>query len=247
MTMLSVSVTHRLPGFELDVAWNVREGFTVLMGHSGSGKSLTVSALTGTLRPQQGRIVFRGKVFFDSSAGVLVPPHERAIGYVPQGGALFPHMTVERNVAFALERRTRRRSRARVVRALAAVGLARHAERRPHELSGGERQRVALARALVADPELLVLDEPFSALDLPVRAELGELLREIAEARRIPVVMVTHDLLEACALADTLVVYGGAGVVQVGSPRELLADPATPTIRRLLRSVELPAALLSRN
>jgi len=162
------------------------------------------------------------------------------MGYVPQNAQLFPHMTVGRNVEFALKGVGRAERAGRVDDLLVRMHIAQLADRHPHQLSGGQLQRAALARALAAEPRALLLDEPFSALDLPVRVETRELLREVQRDLGVPVVMVTHDLYEACVLADTLVVYSGAGTVQTGCPRELIEDPATPEIRRLLHAMELP-------
>jgi len=246
MSALSLHLTARLPGFTLETGWAVPGGFTVLFGYSGAGKSLTLSAIAGTLRPDSGRIVLSGRTLFDSVAGVWTPPQQRRIGYVPQNAQLFPHMTVRRNLEFALKNVSRTERADRVAELLDRFRIIDLAEKRPHALSGGQRQRAVLARALAADPAALLLDEPLSALDLPVRVEMRELLREVQRDLGVPMVMVTHDLYEACALADTLVVYSGTGAVQVGRPHELLGDPATPEIRRLLHAVELPESALAR-
>lgn len=247
MSTLSVRVAHRLPGFDLDVAWRSSNGFTVLFGYSGAGKSLTLAAITGVLRPDVGRITLGERVLVDSTAGIFVPAQQRRLGYVPQGSALFPHMTVARNIDYALKGHTPTQRIERVEEMLTALGIVHLRDRLPVDLSGGERQRAALARALAPSPRALLLDEPFSALDLPVRAEMRELLRAVRREYEIPVILVTHDLYEACALAETLVVYSGTGVVQVGSPRELLADPGTPEIRRLLHAVDVPPQVFARN
>ncbi len=246
MSGFAVSLRRRLPGFCLDVNWAVDRGFTVLFGYSGSGKSLTLSMIAGTVPADTGRIAVDGEVLFDSAAGVLVPPQRRGFGYVSQSAELFPHMTVRSNIDYALGKTPRAQRRARTDELLEALRIADLADKRPHQISGGQRQRAALARALAPRPRALLLDEPFSALDLPVRVELRELLRQVHLLEGIPVVMVTHDLLEACALADTLVVYGGNGVVQVGAPAELIGDPGTPAIRRLLHAMEVPERLLAR-
>lgn len=239
----SVRLRKRLKGFELDTGWSTGDGFTVLFGYSGAGKSLTLQALTGALKPDHGRVCFGEETLVDTTAGIFVPPQRRGFGYVSQSVELFPHMTVERNVGFGLGGVDKPERTERVERMLAAFGIEDLAERRPSQLSGGQRQRAALARALAPRPRALLLDEPLSALDLPVRTEMRALLRTVHERLGIPVVMVTHDLYEAFTLADTLVVYGGDGVVQVGSPRELRADPGTPSIRRLLHAMELPETL----
>lgn len=246
MSALEFSVRAHLPGFTLDVGWAVRGGFTVLFGYSGAGKSLSLSAIAGTLRPDSGHIRLGARTLFDSAAGLWVPPQERRIGYVPQSAQLFPHMSVRRNVEYALKGVARSERNDRVAKMLDLLRITPFAEKLPHQLSGGQRQRGALARALVSRPEALLLDEPFSALDLPVRVEMRELLLEVQHDTGVPVVMVTHDLYEACALADTLVVYSGTGDVQVGGPRELIGDPATPEIRRLLHAMDVPDSVFER-
>lgn len=240
MSGLAVGIKMRLPGFTLDTGWAVRDGFTVLFGYSGAGKSLTLGAIAGTLRPDEGRVRLGADTLFDSTAGVWVPPQQRRIGYVSQSAQLFPHMTVRKNIEYALKGSSRAERLSRSAELLERLRIPELAEKRPHQLSGGERQRAALARALAPRPRALLLDEPLSALDLPVRVEMRALLREVQRDLCMPVVMVTHDLYEACALADTLVVYSGTGVVQVGSPRELIGDPATPEIRRLLHAMDVP-------
>jgi molybdate transport system ATP-binding protein len=240
---LAVTLRKRLKGFDLDVGWSVRDGFTVLFGYSGAGKSLTLAMIAGTMRPDAGRVVLGGTTLCDTKAGVWVPPERRRIGYVSQSAQLFPHMTVRGNVEYALKAVSRPQRRERAENLLARLKVADLAEKRPHELSGGQRQRCALARALAVEPCAMLLDEPLSALDLPIRVETRELLRQVQRDTGVPFVMVTHDLIEACSLADTLVVYSGTGVVQVGSPAELIGDPGTPEIRRLLHAMELPQAV----
>jgi ABC-type sulfate/molybdate transport systems ATPase subunit len=201
--------------------------------------------LTGSLRPDAGRITFAGEVLVDTERGIFIPPQQRGFGYVSQSAELFPHLTVERNIAFGLHLLPRTERSTRVDEMIEAFGLTALAKKRPSELSGGQRQRSALARALAPRPRALLLDEPLSALDLPVRVEMRDLLRRVQAEERIPVVMVTHDLYEAATLADSMVVYGGDGVVQTGTLPELLGDPGTPAIRRLLHAMELPEALLA--
>lgn len=247
MSGLSVTLTKRLPGFTLDVGWAVRDGFTVLFGYSGAGKSLTLAMIAGTMRPDSGRVALGGDTLCDVGAGIWVPPQRRRIGYVSQSAQLFPHMTVLGNVEYALRARPRRERRRRAVELLDQLRVGALGDKRPNELSGGQKQRCALARALALEPRALLLDEPLSALDLPLRVEMRDLLREVQRDSGVPFVMVTHDLYEACTLADTLVVYSGTGIVQVGTPRELVGDPATPEIRRLLRAMEVPESVFERH
>lgn len=246
MSEIAVVLKKRLRGFDLDVGWAVPSGFTVLFGYSGSGKSLTLSMLAGTMRPDSGRVRLGDSTLCDSATGTWVPAQERRIGYVAQNAELFPHMSVRGNVEFALKSQPRSCRADRAIALLERLHVADLAEKHPHEISGGQRQRCALARALALEPRALLLDEPFSALDLPIRAELRSLLTQIQREQRIPIVMVTHDLYEAVALADSLVVYAGNGVVQTGSPQDLLGSPGTPEVRRLLHAVELPPGLASR-
>ena len=231
---LDVSIRTTLPGFTLDVAWTAGDGVAVLFGPSGAGKTLTLQCLAGLLRPDQGRIVVDGRVLFDSSAGVDVPPQARRVGYVFQGYALFPHLSVAENVGFGLRERPRAERAARTALVLERLGLADLARRAPHELSGGQRQRVALGRALATDPALLLLDEPLSALDAPLRRALRDELRAILREWRTAAVVVTHDFTEAYRLADRIVVYDAGRVVQSAPRSELLWQPASETVAHIM-------------
>lgn len=236
---VEVRLRKRLPGFTLDVSWEIGAELGVLFGYSGSGKSLTLRAAAGLLRPDEGMIRVDDAVLFDGDGGIDVPPQHRHLGYVAQDCALFPHLTVAENVGYGLGGMPRRQRPERVAEMLHALDLGGLARRRPGQLSGGQRQRVALARALAPRPRALLLDEPFSALDTPIRAELREVLRQVRRDFQVPVVLVTHDLYEAYTLADRMIVYGGTGAVQVGTPCELFNRPATPEIARLLSSERL--------
>ncbi len=155
---LSVRVVRSLPGFTLDIEWSAGDGTVVLFGPSGSGKTLTLHCLAGLVRPDRGRIEVNRRALFDSTAGVDLPPQARRLGYVFQGYALFPHLTVAENVAFGLHGRPRADRAARTGEVLERLGLAGLAPRYPRQLSGGQQQRVALGRALAPDPELVLLD-----------------------------------------------------------------------------------------
>jgi ABC-type sulfate/molybdate transport systems ATPase subunit len=182
---------------------------TALLGPSGAGKSLTLRAIAGLLRPDGGRVAVGGRVLFDAACGIDLPARERRVGYVFQQYGLFPHLTVAENVGYGLYARTRAERRARVGEVLDLVGLAAFAGRRPRELSGGQQQRVALARALAPEPAVLLLDEPLSALDVPLRRRLGDELRALHERTRTPMVLVTHDPDEAARVADAVVHVDG--------------------------------------
>jgi molybdate transport system ATP-binding protein len=231
---LEVTLAKRLPGFRLEVAWTGDEGIVVLFGPSGAGKSLTLQCLAGLARPDAGRVVVDGRVFFDAAAGVDLPPRARRLGYVFQGYALFPHLTVAENVAFGLRGEPRGARRRRAAAALERLGIAEVADRYPHELSGGQRQRVALGRALAPDPAVLLLDEPLSALDAPLRHRLREELGRVIREWGKTVVLVTHDLAEAFQLGERIVVYEQGRVIQAAPKAELLSRPASEAVARLV-------------
>jgi len=225
-------------GFEVNVAVPGRveaefvapAGITVVSGPSGAGKSSLLLSIVGALRPARGRIVAAGKTVFDSSAAVDEPVRSRGVGMVFQHGALFPHMTVLENVAFAAPSGEAAR------RLLEAVGAGEWHGRRPAQLSGGERQRVALARALAAKPRALLLDEPFSALDREARSRLAGLLSGLQRETGVPFLHVTHDLAEALHLGDHLVQVDAGRVVRQGAPAELLAGAGRQGAENLFRA-----------
>jgi molybdate transport system ATP-binding protein len=206
----------------------------VLFGPSGAGKTLTLQCLAGLIRPGAGRIVVDGRVFFDSQTGVNLSAQERRVGYVFQGYALFPHLTVADNVGFGLRDRPRAERARRVTRVVEQLGLGGLERRYPRELSGGQRQRVALGRALAIEPALLLLDEPLSALDAPLRRALRDELREVLSDVGTAAVVVTHDFTEAYRLGDRIVVYDAGRVVQSAPRAELLWQPASESVARIM-------------
>ena len=219
--------------FELRARFDSTRERLVLFGPSGAGKSVTLQAIAGLLRPTRGRIVLGERVLFDSAAGIDLPARERGIGYLFQDHALFPHMSVTRNIAFGLmptlPRRIDPATLARVERVMHALDIAALGPQRPHELSGGQHQRVALARALVREPDVLLLDEPFSALDATLRARVRAELEEVRRRFGVPMVLISHDLEDVRLLADTLVLFEPGRVVRVAH-RE---DPASDELARL--------------
>jgi molybdenum ABC transporter ATP-binding protein len=206
-----------LRAFRLELSLEVASTLA-LVGPSGAGKTTVLRAIAGLLRPQSGRIAVDDNVFFDGERGVDLPPERRCVGLVFQEYALFPHMTVRRNVEYA------RRHAADEY--LERFRIGHLAETRPHELSGGERQRVALARALARDPRVLLLDEPLSALDAHTKTTVRAELHDLLESLEIPVLLVTHDFDDAAALADRVGVVVDGALRQTGSPSDLVARPA---------------------
>jgi len=220
-------------GFALDVAFDVPPGVTVLFGPSGSGKSTTLAAIAGLVRPTSGHVAIGDDVWFDSEAKIHVAVHRRRVAFVFQSLALFPHMTALENVGYGIKRALLDRS-ARAVRALTLLERLRvpHlADRKPGTFSGGEAQRVALARALATSPRLILLDEPFSALDRELRVELIADLRESIRELHLPVLFVTHHREEARALGDRLVLLGNGRVHGIGRVEDL-ASGAVPSTGR---------------
>jgi molybdate transport system ATP-binding protein len=232
--VIEVTLRKTLGSFTLDVEWAAGDEVVTLFGPSGAGKSLTLQCLAGLIRPDAGRVVVNGRVFDDAGAGVHVPPQARHLGYVFQGYALFPHLTVAENVAFGLRERSGPERRRRTDEVLAQLALGDLAGRAPRELSGGEQQRVALGRAIAPDPGVLLLDEPLSALDAPLRRQLRAELRTLIVGLRRTVVLVTHDLAEAYQLGDRLVLYEGGRVVQAGPKADVLGRPDSERVARLI-------------
>ena len=231
---LQVRLRKHLSNFQLDVEWQAGDGVAVLFGPSGAGKTVTLQCLAGLMRPDAGRVVVDGRVLFDAEAGVSVPPQQRRVGYVFQGYALFPHLTVAGNVGFGLRDRPRAERQRRTEEVMARLGIEDLADRYPGALSGGQRQRVALGRALAPDPALLLLDEPLSALDLPLRRALRDELRAILAAWGTAAVVVTHDFTEAYRLGDRIVVYEDGRVIQAAPRSELLWQPASRAVARVM-------------
>lgn len=211
---LEVAVARRIGGFDLDVAFRVESGLLVLFGPSGAGKSLTLALIAGLIRPDRGTIAISGRTVTDCARRLHVSTQDRRIGMVFQDGLLLPHRSVLDNVALAARQATGRRARRAVARSwLERVGALELADRRPGSLSGGQRQRVALARGLAGSPSLVLLDEPLSALDLTVRRELRELIRQVLVSSGVPAVLVTHDADEAEGLGDVIISYDSGRVV----------------------------------
>jgi molybdate transport system ATP-binding protein len=204
--------------FRLEAAFEAENERIVVFGPSGSGKSVTLQCIAGLLTPDEGRIEIGARVLFDSAAGINLPSRARSVGYVFQEYALFPHLSVERNVGFAVQGVIRGRldaaARERVRLFLALFGLEDLARSLPRELSGGQRQRVALARALIRHPDMLLLDEPLAALDPMLRERVRRELLDVQSRFQVPMIIITHDPADAEALAENLVVFDEGHVAQ---------------------------------
>jgi sulfate transport system ATP-binding protein len=239
------SITKRFGDYVAldDVSLEVPDGsLTALLGPSGSGKSTLLRIIAGLELPDTGVVEISGE------DATHVPPQRREIGFVFQHYAAFKHMTVRDNVAFGMKirKQPKDRIRDRVDELLGIVGLAGYADRYPNQLSGGQRQRMALARALAVEPRVLLLDEPFGALDAKVRTELREWLRRLHDEVHVTTILVTHDQEEAMAIADHIAVMDSGRIAQVGSPLELYDQPATKFVMSFLGAVSQLGDLLVR-
>jgi len=226
MTLTVAAKVVRGEATSLDVDLSFAAGITCVVGPSGAGKSTLLGVIAGLVEPSEGRIALGDEAWFDAAAGVVRPVHLRRVAYVFQRLALFPHLDAIGNVAYGMARtmpRAERRDRARAL--LDRVGAAALAHRRPPTFSGGEAQRVAIARALAMSPKVVLLDEPFSALDRALKVQLAALVRDLVDDLDVPLVYVTHSHGEARALADRAVRLERGRVVAQGTPSDILGRP----------------------
>ena len=220
--MLEISVKKRLGDFALDVELTCEtSGIIALFGRSGAGKTSLINLLAGLTKPDSGRIALNGETLFDSASGRNLPPERRRLGYVFQEGRLFPHMTVRANLAYGYKRVAAEERRIGQDQIVELLGIEALLERRPADLSGGEKQRVALGRALLANPRLLLMDEPLAALDQPRKEEILPFIERLRDELAIPVVYVSHAMDELVRLADNLVLMSDGRIAAVGPIDEL--------------------------
>ncbi len=238
--MLQADLAHTVGDVEIKLAFTVESGRCLaLAGPSGAGKTTVLRLIAGTVELDRGRITLGDAVWVDTATRTSTPPERRRCGYVFQDYALFPHLSAWRNVAYGLrgQHRTQRRATAHAL--LDRFGLANRADARPHELSGGERQRVALARALAPEPDVLLLDEPLSALDPRTRASAARELAVMLHGLAHPSLLVTHDFSEAALLGDEIGVIDAGEIVQTGTASELAAAPASAFVADFTGAVVL--------
>ncbi|GAC1649609.1 MAG: ATP-binding cassette domain-containing protein [Acidobacteriaceae bacterium] len=215
-------------GFNVQVKFSAAPGITVIFGPSGAGKTTVLDIIAGLRRPDRGSVILPDLgVVFDAAKRVNLPPERRFIGYVPQSLALFPHLTVLENASFAAS------DRGEAMEWLRHMKIEHRAQALPAQLSGGEKQRVAIARALARRPKVLLLDEPFSALDDEAKYGIAEMLKIALRQQRIPVLLVTHDLTEALSLGEQVIRLEGGAMVQCGTPEHVLGATKQELLRRL--------------
>jgi molybdate transport system ATP-binding protein len=210
--MLAVTIQKKLPYFQLDVDFTVQKEIVVLFGPSGAGKTTILNSVAGLIQPDSGTIRLNDTIFFETGQKPL-PTRKRKLGYLFQDYALFPHMTVEKNILYGVKKEREAVSSAFVVQLLTVLGIRHLLPKYPHQISGGEKQRVALARALAGKPELLLLDEPLSALDAKTRQQCQDELLELHRLWQIPVLLVTHDEKEAEKLGNRILTTNQGKIV----------------------------------
>lgn len=218
---IEVTIRHRLGGFTLDAAFKSGGRLTALFGASGSGKTSVVNVIAGLTRPDFARIAVDGDVLIDTAQSISVPVHRRRIGYVFQDGRLFPHLTVEQNLAYGRWFAPKLSHYADRRQMVALLGIGHLLPRKPAGLSGGEKQRVAIGRALLSSPRLLLMDEPLAALDQARKAEIMPYIERLRDEVRIPIVYVSHSVAEVSRLATDIVVLAGGRVAAAGPTAEI--------------------------
>jgi molybdate transport system ATP-binding protein len=230
---ISKKLTNRNSNeFVLNAEFKCANEMIVLFGPSGAGKTLTLECIAGLEVPDKGCININGITYFDSEKSINISPQKRNTGYLFQNFALFPHLTVEENIIFGL--RSGNNTKEKMQEMLDVFEIHGLEKRYPSQLSGGQRQRVALARALITRPRILLLDEPFSSIDYIVRMRLRRDLKKIREIIKIPIILITHNPVEAYTMADTIIVYKHGGIEQTGPPKEIFSKPINENVAKLV-------------
>jgi molybdate transport system ATP-binding protein len=246
--VLEVSIRRRLGGFDLQVAFSApTPGVTALFGRSGSGKTSVIDVVAGLAGPDEGRVVADGVVFIDTAKGTALRPERRRVGYVFQDARLFPHLSVAGNLRYGLRRAPVGERRIGLDLVVSLLGIERLLERRTHALSGGERQRVAVGRALLAQPRLLLMDEPLASLDAERKSEVLPYLERLRDELGLPIVYVSHDWGEVARLADTLVLLDAGRVVAAGPIGDLASRTDLPMLVRHLDAGSVIGAVVERH
>jgi molybdate transport system ATP-binding protein len=232
--MLDVKIRRKLPGFSLDISFSINQEILSILGPSGSGKTMSLQCIAGIVRPDEGYIALNGKVLFDSNKGLNLSTQMRKIGFIFHNYALFPHLTVDENVAYGISHLPRIEVTRKVSRLLDSMNISGLGKRFPWQLSSGQQQRVAIARALAPDPELLLLDEPFSALDTVIKERLEFDLAALQRSYKGNMLFVTHDLAQGYKLGSKMAIYNSGSIVQFDHKDKVITAPATSVAARLV-------------
>jgi molybdate transport system ATP-binding protein len=230
-----VEINRTLPDFKLDVAFSVDSEVLGILGPSGSGKTMTLNCIAGLVCPNRGFIQLNDRVLFDTSQKVNLPPRDRNVGLVFQNYALFPHLTASENIAYGIRHHSRSEVNHRVQTLNEKMGLDGLQNRYPQQLSAGQQQRVAVARALAPEPEILLLDEPFSALDSLTKEQLEMQILELRHFYKGHIILVTHDLVEAYRLSSRIAVYDAGKIIQCDRKGKIISSPANQKVARMTK------------
>lgn len=237
---LEVKLRHSFTGFDVDIELSLDRSVGVLFGPSGAGKSLTLKMIAGLIRPNEGRVTLGSRCLFANGPDLVwVSPQRRRIGYVFQHHALFPHMTVLENIVYGARGLPKQTALSEARELMREFHLGELESHYPKNISGGQKQRVAFARALIGKPDLLLLDEPFSALDHPTRLHMRDCLGKVMRSLNIPVLLVTHDLEEAIAVAAQIFICIEGRIHQQGIPDEIIKNPCSDAVRHLIQRPSL--------
>ncbi len=240
---LTIDIERKLPGFKLKINLSCGQEIIGILGASGSGKSMLLNCIAGLIKPDKGKIILDDTVFFDSENKVNISPQARKTGYLFQNYAMFPHLTVNENIAFGLEKLPKAEQRSRVSELLASFHLADMGKRYPSQLSGGQQQRVALARAMAVNPQIMLLDEAFSALDAHLKMHMiKEMIESLKKFQGITF-FVTHSIEEAYRLCNRIVFLNNGSVEALGSKEELFRRPATVEAAKVTGCKNIAAAV----
>lgn len=231
--MIEIQIKRNLPGFNLDVVVCVNQEILAILGPSGSGKTMTLRCIAGLDRPDEGFIKLNDRVLFDSESKINVPARARKIGFVFQNYALFPHLNVCENIAYGINSLEKNSADEKIEQLMQRMHIADLGHRYPHQLSAGQQQRVALARAIAPGPDVLLLDEPFSALDTPRRERLEYELLMLQQYYQGDILFVTHDLAQGYKLGSRIAVFNKGRIVQCGPKNEVIFNPADRSVARL--------------
>ena len=227
---LELDVRHAFDDFTLEAKFTAGAGLTALFGHSGSGKTTLVNIIGGLLRPQAGRVIVDGRVLVDTTRRIFVPKHRRRVGYIFQEPRLFPHLTVRQNLLYGRWFRRGREGAQQLEQIVDLLGIGALLGRGPAHLSGGEKQRVAIGRALLANPQLLLMDEPLAALDQARKAEILPFLERLRDELKLPIVYVSHSMAEVARLATTVVLMEQGKVVASGAVEDVMSRVDLPPV-----------------
>lgn len=232
---LMVDLEKKFVNFETNIKFTASSGITVLFGRSGCGKTTTLKMIAGLIQPDSGTIKLDDEIIFEYATKINQTPQQRKFGFVYQEHALFPHLNILQNIAFGAKDFGKKEQKELALKKIHSFRLEGQEEKFPHEISGGQQQRAALARAIIGNPRVLLLDEPFSAIDGPNRLNMRECLKRVMLRLNLPIILVTHDLNEAFSTGDQILIFENGRIIQQGTPQDILQNPASIEVSELTK------------